>query len=47
MRARDLVLHYLHGAEIQRATMDIDFAIEVPDWSAFNTIKKQTARRGI
>ena len=28
--ARDLVLHYGHGAKIQRATQDVDVAIEVP-----------------
>ena len=37
--ARDLVLHYGHGAEIRRATDDVDFAIEVPDWNAFNVFK--------
>ena len=37
--ARDLVLHYGHGARIQRATHDVDFAIEVPDWASFEALK--------
>lgn len=37
--ARDLVLHYGHGAPIQRATHDVDFAIEVPDWAAFAALR--------
>ena len=44
--ARDLVLHYGHGAKIQRATHDIDFAIEVPDWSAFSALKDYLCERG-
>ena len=36
--ARDLVLHHGHGARIQRATDDVDFAIEVPDWNAFDVL---------
>ena len=44
--ARDLVLHYGHGAKIQRATHDIDFAIEVPDWSAFSSLKDYLCERG-
>lgn len=38
--ARDLVLHYGHGAAIQRATMDIDLGIQVSDWSAFEQLKQ-------
>lgn len=37
--ARDLVLHYGHGAKIERATGDIDFAMEVSDWMAFDVLK--------
>lgn len=44
--ARDLVLHYGYGAEIQRATDDVDFAIEVPDWNAFNHIKEVLNNKG-
>lgn len=44
--ARDLVLHYGHGADIQRATNDVDFAIEVPDWNAFNILKSALSKKG-
>lgn len=37
--ARDLVLHYGHGTPIQRATHDVDFAIEVPDWAAYAALR--------
>jgi predicted nucleotidyltransferase len=33
--ARDLILHHGHGMGIARATRDIDFGIEVPDWATF------------
>lgn len=39
--ARDLVLHYGYNAPIQRATTDIDFAIQVPSWNTFDAIKKE------
>lgn len=44
--ARDLVLHYGHNAEIARATRDIDFAIEVANWEAFEQIKAELIARG-
>lgn len=44
--ARDLVLHHGYGAEIQRATEDVDFAIQVPDWNAFNTLKNKLTQQG-
>jgi predicted nucleotidyltransferase len=44
--ARDIVLHYGHGASVERATQDIDFGIEVPDWSAFQKLKQSLADRG-
>lgn len=44
--ARDLVLHHGHGAGIQRATDDVDFAIEVPDWNAFAIIKNMLCEKG-
>jgi len=37
--ARDLVLHHYYNAKITRATQDLDFAIQVPDWSAFEALK--------
>ena len=44
--ARDLVLHHGHGANIQRATQDVDFAIEVPEWSAFEAVKERLCAQG-
>jgi predicted nucleotidyltransferase len=37
--ARDLVFHHAYGAPIRRATADIDFAIQVNDWSQFSLLK--------
>ncbi len=36
--ARDLVMHHGYGAPIQRATRDIDLAVQVSDWAAFDSI---------
>lgn len=44
--ARDLILHYGHGAPIQRATKDVDFAIQVPSWKAFHAVKEQLCANG-
>lgn len=33
--ARDLILQYGYGIHTGRATYDLDIAIYVPDWSAF------------
>ncbi|WP_096087838.1 nucleotidyl transferase AbiEii/AbiGii toxin family protein [Agaribacterium haliotis] len=44
--ARDLVLHYGHNADIARATRDIDFAIEVANWDAFQQVKAVLIARG-
>ena len=44
--ARDLVLHHYYGAKIQRATMDIDFAIQVADWSAYSALTDALVNRG-
>ena len=34
--ARDLLLHYAHGLEIDRVTGDVDFALAVADWAQFS-----------
>ncbi len=39
--ARDLVMHYGYGAAIQRATTDIDFALQLPSWDAFSALKQE------
>ncbi|VAW78978.1 hypothetical protein MNBD_GAMMA12-3248 [hydrothermal vent metagenome] len=44
--ARDLILHHGHGANIQRATSDIDFAIEVSDWESFALLTNSLCRKG-
>ncbi len=44
--ARDLVLHYGYGAAIKRATADIDFGIQVPDWDSFEAIKRLLMNSG-
>ena len=37
--ARDLVLYHGFGAEIERGTRDVDFAIQVESWQAFEDLK--------
>ncbi|MCU7854288.1 MAG: nucleotidyl transferase AbiEii/AbiGii toxin family protein, partial [Candidatus Thiodiazotropha sp. (ex Lucinoma borealis)] len=44
--ARDLVLHHYYGATISRATQDLDFAIQVPDWSVFEALKAELLQTG-
>lgn len=44
--ARDLVMHYGYGARIQRATRDIDLAVQVEDWQAFRAIKTSLVNEG-
>lgn len=44
--ARDMVLHYGYGTKIQRATADIDFALQVPSWNAFTTLRKELIVNG-
>lgn len=44
--ARDLVLHHYYGAKIQRATQDIDYAIQVADWSAFSALTEALIKKG-
>lgn len=38
--ARDLILHHGYGATVQRATSDIDFAIQVDSWTSFESLKQ-------
>lgn len=44
--ARDIVLHYGYGAAVQRATADIDFALQVPSWNAFADLKNSLMANG-
>ena len=43
---RDLVLHHYYGAKLSRATQDLDFAIQIPDWSAFEALKTELMQVG-
>lgn len=43
---RDLVLHHYYGARISRATQDLDFAIQIPDWAAFESLKAELLQAG-
>ena len=44
--ARDLVMHYGYGARIQRATKDLDFAIQIESWDSFTEIKERLIANG-
>ncbi|BES69581.1 hypothetical protein RE428_05990 [Marinobacter nanhaiticus D15-8W] len=44
--ARDLVMHHGYGAQIQRATRDIDLAVQVEDWESFDAIKTSLIASG-
>lgn len=44
--ARDLVLHYGYGARLQRATQDIDIAVQVNDWQAFEKLRTELLTMG-
>ena len=37
--ARDLILRYAHGIEASRATEDVDFAVMVRDWQAYDALR--------
>ncbi len=45
-KARDLVLHHHFGAPMQRATVDIDFAIYVRDWDEFHRARGALIGKG-
>ena len=44
--ARDFVLHHGYGAPIQRATTDIDLAVQVETWDEFNGVKESLVANG-
>lgn len=37
--ARDLILRHVHGIEAPRATEDVDFAVMVRDWHAYDALR--------
>ena len=44
--ARDLVMHHAYSAPIQRATLDIDLAVQVSDWASFESIRESLIQEG-
>ncbi len=44
--ARDLIFHNVENIHIERATNDIDFGIEVKDWSSFYALKSNLIDHG-
>lgn len=45
--ARDLVMHHGFGADIERGTRDVDFAIQVASWQEFNALKEALSAQGL
>lgn len=45
--ARDILLEHVHGLPPSRATRDVDFAIMVETWDAFEQIKQHLLTRGL
>lgn len=39
--ARDVLLSYAHGIPLARATYDADLAFAIPDWTAFDTLRRR------
>jgi predicted nucleotidyltransferase len=44
--ARDILIEHVHGLETTRATRDIDFAVAVSSWEAFDRLKEQLIETG-
>lgn len=44
--ARDLILHHVYKARIQRATNDIDFGIQVSSWNELDRLKSELCKIG-
>lgn len=42
--ARDLLLVNVFDQQVQRATKAVDFAVVLPDWSAFAQLKEHLIR---
>jgi predicted nucleotidyltransferase len=38
--ARDILMYHLHGFPVNRASPDIDFAMAIESWEAFNVVKQ-------
>ncbi len=44
--ARDVLLSYAHGIPLARATYDADLAFAIPDWTAFDTLRRRLLESG-
>lgn len=44
--ARDLVMYHGYGAPVQRATKDLDFAIQIASWEQFEIIIRRLGEHG-
>lgn len=44
--ARDLWLTHAHGSDIKRQTEDVDFAVMLDDWKAFDTLRERLLAGG-
>lgn len=44
--ARDLMLQHAYGLPAQRATEDVDFAVMVEDWTAFESLRTRLLESG-
>jgi predicted nucleotidyltransferase len=42
--ARDLLLVHVHGQRVRRATKDLDFAVALASWKAFEQLKARLIR---
>ena len=39
--ARDLLLVHVHGQRVRRATQDVDFAVALPSWDAYEALQQR------
>lgn len=44
--ARDMVLHLGYGIRLERATRDIDMAIQIPDWTVYENLRDALIKMG-
>ncbi len=44
--ARDMLMHHYYGVVIQRATTDVDFAIDIADWEGYQLLTASLIDRG-
>ena len=44
--ARDMLMHHYYGVAIQRATTDVDFAVDVADWKGYKSLTASLIDRG-